>query len=49
MLRLLAVALMLTLWALPVSVYFGQKVSGRAGAGAFLATGGVVMLAVAVT
>ena len=37
------------LWALPVSVYFGQKVSGRAGAGAFLATGGVVMLAVAVT
>ena len=37
------------LWALPVSVYFGQKVSGRAGAGALLATGGVVMLAVAVT
>ena len=37
------------LWALPVSVYFGQKVSGRAGAGAVLATGGVVMLAVAVT
>ena len=37
------------LWALPVSVYFGQKVSSRAGAGALLATGGVVMLAVAVT
>ena len=37
------------LWALPVSVYFGQRVSGRAGAGALLATGGVVMLAVAVT
>ena len=37
------------LWALPVSVYFGQKVSHRAGAGAVLATGGVVMLAVAVT
>ena len=37
------------LWALPVSVYFGQKVSQRAGAGAVLATGGVVMLAVAVT
>jgi len=37
------------LWALPVSVYFGQKVSSRALMGAFLATGGVVMLAVAVT
>ena len=37
------------LWALPVSVYFGQRVSQRAGAGAVLATGGVVMLAVAVT
>ena len=37
------------LWALPVSVYFGQRVSSRAGAGALLATGGVVMLAVAVT
>ena len=37
------------LWALPVSVYFGQNVSSRAGAGALLATGGVVMLAVAVT
>ena len=37
------------LWALPVSAYFGQKVSHRAGAGALLATGGVVMLAVAVT
>ena len=37
------------LWALPVSAYFGQKVSHRALMGAFLATGGVVMLAVAVT
>ena len=37
------------LWALPVSVYFGQRVSRRALMGAFLATGGVVMLAVAVT
>jgi drug/metabolite transporter (DMT)-like permease len=37
------------LWALPVSVYFGQNVSSRAGAGALLATGGVVMLAVVVT
>ena len=37
------------LWALPVSAYFGQRVSRRALMGAFLATGGVVMLAVAVT
>lgn len=37
------------LWALPVSYYFGQHVSRRALAGAALATGGVVMLAVAVT
>ena len=37
------------LWALPVSAYFGQEVSHRALMGAVLATGGVVMLAVAVT
>ena len=37
------------LWALPVSAYFGQRVSHRALMGALLATGGVVMLAVAVT
>ena len=37
------------LWALPVSAYFGQRVSSRALMGAVLATGGVVMLAVAVT
>jgi len=37
------------LWALPVSAYFGQRVSRRALMGAVLATGGVVMLAVAVT
>lgn len=37
------------LWALPVSYYFGQRVSRRALAGAAFAAGGVVMLAVAVT